>query len=90
MPKVEYCGREISELGLSISEKKCQTINNFPEPKLAQGLKSFLGMVNYFRDFVQNHSDIIRPLQNLFLNIRDRTLSSGPKKPDWLSLPLNP
>jgi hypothetical protein len=65
MPKVEYCGREISELGLSMSEKKCQTINNFPEPKLAQGLKSFLGMVNYFRDFVQNHSDIVRPLQNL-------------------------
>ena len=43
MPKVEYCGREISELGLSMSEKKCQTITNFPEPKLAQGLKSFSG-----------------------------------------------
>ena len=65
MPKVEYCGREISELGLTMSEKKCQTINNFPEPKLAQGLKSFLGMVNYFRDFVQNHSDVVRPLLNL-------------------------
>ena len=65
MPKVEYCGREISELGLTMSEKKCHTINNFPEPKLAQGLKSFLGMVNYFRDFVQNHSDVVRPLLNL-------------------------
>ena len=65
MPKVEYCGREISKLGLSMSTKKCQTINNFPEPTVAKGLKSFLGMVNYFRDFVKNHSDIVRPLQDL-------------------------
>jgi hypothetical protein len=67
MPKVEYCGREISELGLSMSEKKCQTINNFPEPKLAQGLKSFLGMVNYFRGLFltlpeRNASTLTKPL----------------------------
>ena len=56
MSAVEYCGRVISEEGLSMSEKKCQTINLFPEPVLAAQMKSFLGMCNYFRDFIRNHN----------------------------------
>jgi len=65
LPAVEYVGRVISKEGLTMSLKKRQTVMNFPMPKYAKEVKSFLGLANYFRDHVPNHSDVVRPLQNL-------------------------
>ncbi len=68
LKKVEYCGREISVSGLSISKKQIQTVLNFPKPVTRKHLKSFLGLVNYFRDYVPNHSTVVKPLNNLILS----------------------
>jgi transposase InsO family protein len=65
MPKVEYCGRVISKDGLTMSSKKIASVANFPEPVFARELKSFLGLANYFREFIANHSTIVQPLQAL-------------------------
>ena len=65
MAKVEYCGREISKEGLTMSSKKIASVTNFPEPIFARELKSFLGLANYFREFIANHSTIVHPLQAL-------------------------
>ena len=35
---------------------------------MGKQLKSFLGTVNYLRDFVRNHSIIIKPLHDLIAN----------------------
>ena len=68
MKKVEYCGKEISVKGLSVSTKQKNTVLDFPKPVQRKHLKSFLGLVNYFRDHVPNHSSIVKPLNNLILN----------------------
>jgi hypothetical protein len=68
LSKVEYCGREISVLGLSISKKQIQSVLDFPKPVTRKQLKSFLGLVNYFRDYVLNHSTVVKPLNNLILS----------------------
>ena len=34
---------------------------NFPKPEIQKQLKSFLGLANYFRTHVHNHSEIVRP-----------------------------
>ena len=65
MPKVEYCGRVISKDGLTMSSKKIASVVNFPEPVFAREQKSFLGLANYFREFIANHSSIVQPLQAL-------------------------
>ena len=65
LPAVEYVGKVISSEGLTLSLKKRLTVTNFPIPQYAKEVKSFLGLANYFRDHVPNHSDVVRPLQNL-------------------------
>jgi transposase InsO family protein len=69
-PKIEYCGRVISKDGLSMSEKKIASVINFPLPEFARQLKGFLGLANYFREFVPNHSTVVQPLQALIPEYR--------------------
>ena len=51
-----------------MSRSKIQTVLEFPLPPISKQLKSFLGLVNYFRDFVRNHSNIVKPLHALLTN----------------------
>ena len=51
-----------------MSEKKIRSVFEFPKPVIAKHLKSFLGLVNYFRDFIRNQSSIVHPLHQLILN----------------------
>jgi hypothetical protein len=48
-PKVEFCGRVISKEGIPMSAKKISRVLDFPLPVYHNQLKSFLGLVGYFR-----------------------------------------
>jgi hypothetical protein len=65
MKKIEYVGKEISQLGLTMSETKINNILNFPRPVTNTQLRSFLGLANYFRDFVPNHSHVVHSLHSM-------------------------
>ena len=56
-------GRVIDKDGLSMSQEKIETVLNFPLPKEVTSLRGFLGLANYFRQFVPFYSDIVKPLQ---------------------------
>ena len=43
---------------------------NFPLPIYSKQLKSFLGLANYFRPHVKDHSTIARPLHNMLLEYK--------------------
>ena len=49
----------MSEAGLKVSQQKIQAVLDFPLPTVGKQLKSFLGTINYLRDFVRNHSTIV-------------------------------
>jgi hypothetical protein len=66
--EIEYAGKVISEEGLKISQEKIRSVLDFPTPSVSKQLKSFLGLTNYFRDFVRNHSTIVKPLNALLSN----------------------
>ena len=51
-----------------MSQKKVQVVLDFPVPQVGKQLKSFLGTVNYFRDFIRNQSSIVKPLHDLLIN----------------------
>ena len=51
-----------------MSISKVQSVVDFSTPTVSKQLKSFLGMANYFRDFVRNHSTIVKPLHSLLQN----------------------
>lgn len=65
LPIVEYVGRELSKDGITISDNQKRAVMNFPQPVLLTELRSFLGVVNYFRDWVPNHSNVVSPLHKM-------------------------
>ena len=75
LPKVEYCGKEISKDGLCMPSKKIQKVLDFPKPKTAGDMKKFVGLVNYFHDYVPHHSLIMKPLHDMILHYEKKTRS---------------
>ena len=63
--EIDFVGKVLSEKGLKMSQEKIQSVLDFPIPVVSKQLKSFLGIVNYFRDFVRNASTIVKPLHGL-------------------------
>lgn len=72
MPEVEYVGHTINSLGLSFTDEKLESVASFPLPEYPKILHQFLGLMNYFRDHVRNHSDLAQPLNAM--------LSKAPEK----------
>jgi hypothetical protein len=62
LSKIEYVGRSILKEGVSMSTKKINSVLDFPKPMVNTKLRSFLGLANYFKDFVPNHSNVVSPL----------------------------
>ena len=58
----------VSEAELEMSQAKTQSVLDFPLPTVGKQLKSFLGTVNYLRDFVLNHFVKVKPLDDVITN----------------------
>ncbi|GBP89666.1 Uncharacterized protein K02A2.6 [Eumeta japonica] len=62
---IEYLGFVIDKDGLHTSPEKVKAIKEAEPPKNVSQLKSFLGLVNYYRSFVPRMSTILGPLHDL-------------------------
>ena len=60
--EVKYVGNTVSKDGLRMSGKQIKGVTEFPKPVNNTQLRSFLGFVNYFRNHVPNHSNVVAPL----------------------------
>jgi len=65
LDSVEYLGYVLSLSGLTMSNAKVKTIQEWPEPKKVKDIQSFLGFANFYRHFIFNYSDIVIPLTHL-------------------------
>lgn len=65
LQEVEYVGHVINEHGLSHSPRRLEEVLAIEKPTHSKQLKSFLGVAAYFRDHIQNHSTIVRPLHQM-------------------------
>jgi cleavage and polyadenylation specificity factor subunit 1 len=63
--QIQYVGKIIDENGISMSREKRDVVKEFQKPTTMKDLKSFLGLANYFRDHIRNHSTIVKPLHDL-------------------------
>jgi len=59
---VEYLGYVLSSSGLTMSDAKVKTIQEWPEPKKVKDIQSFLDFTNFYRCFIFNYLDIVIPL----------------------------
>ena len=62
---IEYLGYVLSPYGLTMSDAKVKTIQEWPEPRKVKDIQSFLGFANFYRRFIFNYSDIVIPLTRL-------------------------
>ena len=65
VPSVEYLGHRISKEGLQLTDDKVRAVLEAPQPTNVSELKAFLGLVNYYRKFMQNLSTVLTPLYTL-------------------------
>ena len=63
--EVKYMGNIVSESGLKPDVEKVRAIIQMPTPQSKEELQRFLGMVNYFSEFIPNQSEITTPLRHL-------------------------
>lgn len=56
-----FLGHIISPEGIKPNPEKIHAIKNFPIPKTQKEIKSFLGLLGYYRKFIQDFSRITKP-----------------------------
>ncbi|GBG71633.1 hypothetical protein CBR_g9049 [Chara braunii] len=60
-----YLGHEISTEELKPDDAKVASIRDWPRPQSVTEMRSFLGMTDYYRNFVKNYSTVAAPLTDL-------------------------
>ena len=65
---VEYLGHRVDANGIHATPEKIAAIVNTPLPQNLQQLRSFLGLLNYYRKFLPNLAAIVQPLNELLQN----------------------
>ncbi|XP_018406278.1 PREDICTED: uncharacterized protein LOC108782494 [Cyphomyrmex costatus] len=60
--EVEFLGYRISESGVKPNKAGVNAIENYPTPDNIKSLQRFLGMIAYFRKFIEGFSVIAKPL----------------------------
>ena len=63
--KVEYLGSVVSKDGISVANRIIDAVVNFKRPSDPKGVMRFAGLANFYREHVQNFSEIMFPLTNL-------------------------
>ncbi|KAL6488151.1 hypothetical protein MHYP_G00047770 [Metynnis hypsauchen] len=62
---VRYLGHVMSKNGVETDPEKIKALKTWPSPTNLKELRSFLGFAGYYRRFIQNYSNIVRPLNDL-------------------------
>jgi hypothetical protein len=63
--KISFLGHRISANGLKVDPEKVRAVDDWKVPKDVHGVRSFLGLANYFRRFLQGYSKMVVPSTNL-------------------------
>jgi hypothetical protein len=63
--EISYLGHVVTSEGVRPDPEKIKAIINFPTPKNATDIISFLGLAGYYRKFIPQFSNITKPLNDL-------------------------
>jgi hypothetical protein len=65
LDKVHFLGHIISKGGIAVDPTKVTTIMDWKTPSTVSKIRSFLGLVGYYRQFIEGFSKIAKPLTSL-------------------------
>ena len=60
--KIEFLGHTVTKDGVEPLPEKVAAIDQFPMPSTPDGLRQFLGMINFYNLFIPNAAQIMKPL----------------------------
>lgn len=63
--EIQYLGFLVNENGLQVDPSKVEPLLQYIAPKNIQGLRRLIGMASWYRRFIPNFADRIRPLTSL-------------------------
>ncbi|GJX42378.1 putative reverse transcriptase domain-containing protein [Tanacetum coccineum] len=68
LQEVQFLGHVVNQDGIHIDPSKVESVQNWKTPESPTRIHSFLGLVGYYRRFIENFSKIAKPLTLLTQN----------------------
>jgi len=65
MEEVQYLGHVIFAQGIVVDPTKVEVVIKWESPKSVTEIRSFVGLVGYYRRFIEGFSKIMMPLTQL-------------------------
>jgi hypothetical protein len=65
LKEVAFLGNIITDGGIKVDPNKISEILNWKQPSDVSKMRSFLGLVGYYRRFIEGVSKIVKPLTSL-------------------------
>ncbi|WMV54303.1 hypothetical protein MTR67_047688 [Solanum verrucosum] len=65
LQSVAFLGHIVSSEGIRVDSQKIKAVKQWPRPTYPTYIKSFLGLANYYRRFMEGFSSIASPLTKL-------------------------
>jgi len=62
---VQFLGHVILAQGITVDPTKIETVVKWERPQIVTEVRSFLGLVGYYRRFVEGFSNMVQPLTQL-------------------------
>ena len=77
--EITYLGHLITADGIATDPKKVQVVKDWPTLETAGDVRSFLGLVGYYRRFIEGFSQIVKFLYQLTKGIESQTKKTAKK-----------
>ena len=71
---IDYLGYNINDKGIKPTAAKIEQITHFPAPGDTQGLRRFLGMVNFYSRLIPNFAFKVLPLTDIMKNCNAKNI----------------
>ena len=63
--EIDFLGLKIGKRGIRVNQEKVEILRTWPKPISLTDLRSFLGLLQFFRRFIPNFAKVAAPLTNL-------------------------